>query len=87
MPTEHLVTYLFDVVALVDDLPEYNLRRGQVGTVVEILADGAAFEVEFSDRDGRTYESLGLRPDQIMPLYYEPLNTQPASAFEQHMTF
>ncbi len=64
---------LLDVVALTVDLPEYNLRRGQVGTVVEILADGEAFEVEFSDRDGRTYESLGLRPDQIMVLHYEPL--------------
>ena len=51
---------LLDVVALTVDLPEYNLWRGQVGTVVEILAGGAAFEVEFSDRAGRTYESLGL---------------------------
>ncbi len=56
---------LLDVVALIGDLPEYNLRRGQVGTVVEILADGNAFEVEFSARDGRTYESVGLSPDQI----------------------
>jgi hypothetical protein len=40
---------LLDVVALTVDLPEYNLWRGQVGTVVEILADGQAFEVEFSD--------------------------------------
>lgn len=64
---------LLDVVALTVDLPEYNLWRGQVGTVVDILADGAAFEVEFSDRNGRTYESLGLRPDQIMVLHYEPL--------------
>ena len=42
---------LLDVVALTTDLPEENLWRGQVGTVVEILADGAAFEVEFSDRE------------------------------------
>jgi hypothetical protein len=70
---------LLDVVALTVDLPEYNLWRGQVGTVVEILAGGAAFEVEFSDRAGRTYESLGLRPDQIMVLLYEPLATQPQS--------
>ena len=34
---------LLDVVALTVDLPEYNLWRGQVGTVVEILADGSAF--------------------------------------------
>ena len=57
---------LLDVVALTVDIPEYNLWRGQVGTVVELLADGAAFEVEFSDRNGRTYESVGLHPEQIM---------------------
>jgi Domain of unknown function (DUF4926) len=70
---------LLDVVALTVDLPEYNLWRGQVGTVVEILAGGTAFEVEFSDRHGRTYESLGLRPDQLMVLHYEPLAMQPQS--------
>ena len=63
---------LLDVVALTVDLPEYNLYRGQVGTVVELLAGGAAFEVEFSDRNGRTYESVGLRPEQIMVLHFEP---------------
>ncbi|MEO0835418.1 MAG: DUF4926 domain-containing protein [Cyanobacteria bacterium J06642_3] len=63
---------LLDVVALTIDLPKQNLWRGQVGTVVEILAEGAAFEVEFSARQGRTYESLGLRPEQIMVLHFEP---------------
>ena len=63
---------LLDVVALTVDIPEHNLSRGQVGTVVELLKDGAAYEVEFSDRNGRTYKSLGLRPDQLMVLRYEP---------------
>jgi Domain of unknown function (DUF4926) len=63
---------LLDVVALTVNLPECNLWRGQVGTVVEVLANGAAFEVEFSDRNGRTYESLGLRSEQFMVLYFEP---------------
>jgi hypothetical protein len=67
---------LLDVVALTVDLPEYHLRRGQVGTVVESLSGGTAFEVEFSDRDGRTYESVGLRPDQLMVLHYEPIATR-----------
>ena len=62
---------LFDVVALTVDLPEYNLSKGQVGTVVELLKNGAACEVEFSDRNGRMYQSLGLRPDQFMVLHYE----------------
>lgn len=65
---------LLDVVALTADLPEYNLWRGQVGTVVEILAEGNAFEVEFCDREGRMFESIGLRPDQIMVLRYDPVN-------------
>ena len=65
---------LLDIVALTVNLPEFNLWRGQVGTVVEILADGKAFEVEFSDRTGRTYESLGLRPEQIMVLHFEPVS-------------
>lgn len=64
---------LLDVVALTVDLPECNLWRGQVGTVVEVLANGAAFEVEFSDRNGRTYESLGLRSEQFMVLHFEPV--------------
>ena len=63
---------LLDVVALRIDLPECNLWRGQVRTVVELLADGAAFEVEFSDRNGRTYESLGLPREKIMVLHFEP---------------
>lgn len=63
---------LLDVVALTVDLPEYNLSQGQVGTVVEILASGTAFEVEFSDKQGRTYESVGLRPAQLMVLRFEP---------------
>jgi Domain of unknown function (DUF4926) len=62
---------LLDVVALTVDIPEYNLTQGQVGTVVEILASGKAFEVEFSDREGRTYESVGLRPDRFMVLQFD----------------
>ncbi len=69
---------LLNVVALATDLPEENIWRGQVGTVVEILADGAAFEVEFSDR-GRIYEALGLLPEQLMVLHFESAypNSQP----------
>jgi len=64
---------LFDVVALTVDLPEHQLRRGQVGTVVEQLAQGSAFEVEFSDRNGQTHASLGLTDGQFVVLHYDPL--------------
>jgi hypothetical protein len=62
---------ILDVVALTGDLPERDLYRGQVGTVVETLAPGV-FEVEFSDDEGRTYASIALEADQLLALRYEP---------------
>ena len=62
---------LLDAVALTGDLPERGLRRGQVGTVVEVLAPGVV-EVEFIDDDGRTYALLALRGHQLMVLHYRP---------------
>ena len=59
---------LFDSVALLEDLPEENLWRGQIGAVVEVYNDGEAFEVEFVDTDGQTYGLLTLRPEQIILL-------------------
>ncbi len=53
---------LLDVVALTEALPERDLSRGQVGTVVETLAPDV-FEVEFSDNDARTYATLALHTD------------------------
>ena len=61
---------LLSVVALVKDLPEKRLRRGQVGTIVENLAP-SIYEVEFSDEAVQTYASLALSADQLMRLYYE----------------
>ena len=65
---------LLDVVALTEDLPARGLHRGQVGTVVEVLA-GDAYEVEFSDNQGRTYATLALRADQLMVLHHQPVRT------------
>ncbi len=62
---------LLDVVALTEDVPEQRLVRGQVGTVVESLADGY-FEVEFSDDSGRAYALVPLAPRQLMVLRYQP---------------
>lgn len=61
---------LLDVVALLADLPEHGLVRGQVGTIVELF-DGA-FEVEFCDDEGRTYAELALKPDQLLVLHHRP---------------
>jgi hypothetical protein len=66
---------LLDVVALVADLPESGLPRGQVGTVVEALAPDA-FLVEFSDDQGRTYAILPLKVDQLIVLHFEPTEAE-----------
>ena len=62
---------LLDVVALTEDLPEHELQRGQVGTVVEILAPDV-YEVEFSDNEGRAYAELAVKAEQLLVLHYEP---------------
>ena len=65
---------ILDVVALKEDMPERGLYRGQVGTVVEALGPGA-FEVEFSDDEGRAYASVALKAEQLLLLRYEPVET------------
>jgi len=62
---------LLDVIALTEDLPDRNLLRGQVGTVVEMLAPGV-YEVEFYDDEGHTYAQLALRERQLLVLHYRP---------------
>ena len=59
---------LLDTVALSEDLPQRNLKRGEVGTVVEILAPDT-YEVEFCDEEGQTYAMFALRADQLMVLH------------------
>ena len=60
---------VFDTVALVEDVPALGLTAGEVGAVVEVLGDGAAFEVEFCDNDGTTYGVHTLRAGQVVALH------------------
>jgi len=53
---------LLSVVAMLENVADHGLLRGQVGPVVERLAPGV-YEVEFSDDGGRTYSTLSLRAD------------------------
>ena len=74
-PAETGKIKLLDVVALTQDVPEHNLKRGEVGTVVEILANGEAFEVEFSDDNGQMYKSLSFPAPQLKVLHQDPIET------------
>jgi hypothetical protein len=68
---------LYDVVALIADLPERGLVRGQVGTAVEELAP-SVYMVEFSDNEGRTYALAPVPDDQLMVLHFRPVPTEKA---------
>jgi hypothetical protein len=63
---------LLDVVALLNDLPEQKLVRGQVGTIVEEL-DRDVYEVEFSGNDGRTYATIPLPANELLVLHHEAI--------------
>ena len=62
------VIKLLDTVALRADLPARKLRAGEVGTVVEILADGV-YEVEFCDASGQAYAEFAVLKRQLIPLH------------------
>lgn len=63
---------LLDVVALLDELPEDDIARGQVGTVVEEL-DARHVVVEFSDDRGRAYAVLPVERARLLVLHYRPV--------------
>lgn len=64
---------IHSVVALLEDLPEVGLVRGQVGTVVENWAPGV-YEVEFADDTERTNAMVALKAEQLMRLHHEPVH-------------
>ena len=61
---------LFDVVILTEDLPAKKLRHGNIGTVIEILADDA-FLVEFIDSEGHTYAEEIIKANQLWKARYQ----------------
>ncbi len=59
---------LYDTVQLLADLPADGLAAGAVGAVVHVFTEPIlAYEVEFTDDDGRTIAQVPLTPDQVRP--------------------
>jgi hypothetical protein len=54
-----------DTVVLTTDLPQQRLRKGDVGAVVLVHRDGAAYEVEFATLGGVTLAVITLPPDAV----------------------
>jgi len=64
-----------DVVALLVDLPEQDLRRGDVGTVIEVFSETkhhpGGFMLEFVDEKGEVYQQADITEvAQIMRLNF-----------------
>ncbi len=57
-----------EAVVLARDLEAHGLRRGDVGAVVHLYEDGAAYEVEFVTAEGKTVALLTLDKDDIRPM-------------------
>ena len=62
------MTYrLLDTVVLTHDLPDYGLRAGDLGAVVEVY-DAEAIEVEFVRASGKTQAVVTLMTDDVRPV-------------------
>jgi hypothetical protein len=55
-------------VVLTIDLPEHNLKAGDVGTVVHIYKDAVAYEMELFTLDGRTLDVVTVEANQVRPV-------------------
>jgi hypothetical protein len=55
---------LLDTVVVKHDLPEYRLRAGDAGAIVEVH-DPDFFEVEFVTASGKTHALVTLRTAQV----------------------
>jgi hypothetical protein len=59
-----------DVVALLRDIPEKKLVKGQVGTIVEEW-DTGVFEVEFCNLKGETLALAQINGNDLLLLHYQ----------------
>jgi hypothetical protein len=50
------------------DLPQYRLAAGDVGTVVHVYEDAAAYEVEVFVLDGGTFDVVTVEATQMRPV-------------------
>ena len=57
---------LYDTVRLLVDLPAEGLAAGATGAVVHVFdRPNLAYEVEFTDEEGRTVAQVPLTSDQL----------------------
>jgi len=80
---------LFDVIELIIDIPERQLRAGMRGTILDCYPDGA-FEVEFANEFGETLDFWSFTTDQFIVVWrnatHEPVPlAEQAAALVAHL--
>lgn len=60
-------------VVLTTDIPNHQLKVGDVGTVVLIHNDGEGYEVEFMALAGETIAVVTLHADQVRPIHRDEI--------------
>jgi len=65
---EDLMAKELDSVVLTTDLPDYGLKKGDIGTVVLVHRDGIGLKVEFMTLDGETVAVVSLLSSQVRPI-------------------
>ena len=63
-----------DTVVLNDDLTAERLKAGDVGTIVHVHPQGAAFVVEFLALSGDTVAVATVSPSQVRPVSNQDMN-------------
>ncbi|MGB5596681.1 MAG: DUF4926 domain-containing protein [Crocosphaera sp.] len=55
---------LFDVIELLTDIPEFSLRKGEQGAIIDNYEDGV-FEIEFTNKKGETTANCSIPQDKF----------------------
>ncbi len=55
----------YERVAITIDLPQYRLKSGDIGTVVDITSDAKEYTLEFFTLDGETYAVVPVMREHI----------------------
>lgn len=71
---------LLDVIELLIDIPEFSLRKGEQGTIIEDYQDGIV-EVEFTNKKGETTAMCSISHDKFIVVWSSKTQTWLTSVF------
>lgn len=55
----------FERAVLLEDIPEYGFKAGDIGVVVHVHREGAGYELEMMTADGHTLDVITVHGHQV----------------------